>query len=118
MGSLYKRVGSNNWMMAVTVSGRQVAKSTHTTTKRLAEQLLKQWETKVFEGRFHLPRSRPPFFQDWMADFLKKISRPNTHKRYFSSVGKLNGIFKGTRLSEITAEQVEGYKGSKVGGRC
>ena len=50
MGTLYKRDGSRNWMMAVTVNGRQVCKSTHTSNKRLADQLLSRWETDVFEG--------------------------------------------------------------------
>ena len=49
MGTLYKRAGSLNWMMAVTVDGRQVCKSTHTSNKRKADQLLSRWETEVFE---------------------------------------------------------------------
>ncbi len=44
-------------MMAVTVAGRQHCKSTHTSNKRLAGQMLSRWK-KVFEGRFQLPSTR------------------------------------------------------------
>src|ERR1700720_2788069 len=82
MGTLYKRAkGSRNWMMAVTINGRQVCKSTPTSNKRLADQLLSRWETEVFEGRFHLPKSAPPPFEEWADEFLARVAHPNTRKR-------------------------------------
>lgn len=101
-------------MMAVTVNGRQVCKSTHTRNKRLADQLLSRWETEVFEGRFHLPTSCPPAFAKWADEFLAKVAHPNTRKRYGSSVGKLKAAFTGARLSDISAERIEGYKESRL----
>src|ERR1039458_5922273 len=89
MGTLYKRAGSRKWMMAVTVAGRQRCKSTHTSNKRLADQMLSRWEAEVFEGRFQLPKSNPPRFEAWADDFLQTVSHPNTRRRYTSSVGKL-----------------------------
>jgi hypothetical protein len=65
-------------MMAVSVAGRQLCKSSHTPKKHLARQLMARWETDVFEGRFHLPKSTPPNFETWADDFLKKVSHPNT----------------------------------------
>jgi integrase len=97
-------------MMAVNISGKQVCKSTHTTSKRTAKQMLSKWETDVFEGRFHLPRSTPPYFEEWADDFLKRVSHPNTRRRYSSSVGKLNTKFTGVRLSDISADHIEEYK--------
>lgn len=96
--------------MAVTVDGRQVCKSTHTSNKRLADQLLSRWETEVFEGRFHLLKSAPPPFAKWADEFLAKVVHPNTRKRYKSSVGKLKRKFIGARLSDISAERIEEYK--------
>jgi hypothetical protein len=65
MGTLYKRAkGSRNWMMAVNVNG------------------LSRWETEVFEGRFHLPKSAPPAFGEWADQFLLKVGHPDTRKRY------------------------------------
>jgi len=114
MGTLYKRDGSRKWMMAVTVNGRQVCKSTHTSNKRLADQMLSRWETDVFEGRFHLPKSAPPAFAQWAEEFLAKVSHPNTRKRYGSSVGKLKEAFTGARLSDVSAERIEEYKEARL----
>jgi integrase len=115
MGTLYKRSkGSRKWMMAVTVNGRQVCKSTHTSNKRLADQMLLRWETEVFEGRFNLPKSAPPAFEKWADEFLAKVPHPNTRKRYGSSIGKLKAAFTGVRLSEISAEGIEEYKETRL----
>src|ERR1700730_16293272 len=114
MGALYKREGSRNWMMAVTVGGRQVCKSTHTSNKRLADQMLSRWETEVFEGRFHLPRSNPPRFETWADGFLKTLAHPNTRRRYTSSVEKLKSQFKGLRLADISVDRIEEYKDARL----
>jgi integrase len=114
MGALYKRACSRNWMMAVTVAGKQVCKSSHTSNKRLAGQMLARWETEVFEGRFHLPKSAPLAFVKWADDFLAKVMHPNTRKRYGSSIGKLKAAFPGARLSDISAECIEEYKESRL----
>src|ERR1035441_4322765 len=98
MGTLYKRAGSRNWMMAVTKDGRQYCKSTHTSNKRLAQQFLARWVTEVFEKRFHLPQSTPPYFEEWAEEFIMKITHANTRKRYSSSVGKLKSRFARLRL--------------------
>ena len=50
MGSLYKRRGSKKWMMAATVAGRQICKSSHTRNKRLAEKLLARWKQKFWKA--------------------------------------------------------------------
>jgi integrase len=105
MGTLYRRAGSRNWMMAVTIDGRQRAKSTHTSNKRKAGQLLARWETEVFEGRFQLPRSSPPLFEDYAQAFLANVGHPNTRRRYASSIEKLKAHFK-LRISEITTDRI------------
>ena len=114
MGTLYRRAGSRNWMMAVNVGRHQCCKSTHTSNKRLANHLLARWETEVFEGRFHLPKSNPPYFETWADEFLTKVAHPNTRRRYTSSVGKLKKHLNGVRLSEITAERIEEYKDARL----
>ncbi len=101
-------------MMGVVVGGRQLCKSTHTSNKRLADQLLSRWETEVFEGRFHLPKSSPPPFAEFAEDFLSRVSHPNTRKRYGSSVGKLESNFGKCRLSEISPERIEEYKEARL----
>jgi len=102
-------------MMAVSVAGRQVGKSTYTRSKRIAGQMLARWETEVFEGRFHLPKSIPPYFDEWAEDFLKKVTHPNTRKRYACSVRKLQNRFSRLRLSDISAESIEEFKEDRLG---
>jgi integrase len=115
MGTLYKRAkGSRNWMMAVTINGRQVCKSTHTPNKRLADQLLSRWETEVFEGRFHLPKSTPPPFAEWADEFLARVAHPNTRKRYGSSVRKLKAAFARAKLSDVSTEGIDEYKEARL----
>ena len=114
MGTLYKRSGSKNWMMAVIVGGRQRCKSTHTSNKRLADQLLSRWEAEVFEGRFQLLKSNPPRFESWADDFLKTVSHPNTRRRYTSSVRNLKSQFKGRSIADISLDCVEEYKDARL----
>jgi integrase len=114
MGTLFKKKGSKNWQMGVTVSGQQRIRSTHTPNKRIAEKLLAQWETQVFEGRFHLPRSISPFFEDWADECLRRVTHPKTQKRYASSIGKLKAKLSGSRISSISGQQIEDYIESRL----
>jgi hypothetical protein len=72
------------------------------------------WETEIFERRFHLPQSTPPYFEDFADEFLTKVAHPNTRRRYKSSVGKLKGKFTGVRLSDVSADRIEEFKEEKV----
>jgi integrase len=114
MGSLFKKKGSQQWQMGVMVGGRQICRSAHTTNKGMAKKILARWETEIFERRFHLPQSTPPYFEDWADEFLTKVTHPNTQKRYTSSVGKLKGKFTGVRLSDVSADRIEEFKEERV----
>jgi len=114
MGTLFKKKGSKQWQMGVSVGGRQLCRSAHTTNKGVAKKLLARWETEVFEHRFHLPQSNPPYFEEWASKFLAKVAHPNTRKRYTSSVMKLKGKFTGVRLSNVSADRIEEYKEERV----
>jgi hypothetical protein len=110
MGTLFKKKGTKNLQMGVCIDGRQVCKSTGTKNKRLAKKILARWETEVFESKFHLPRSTPPYFEAWADEFLSKILHPSTHKRYASSISKLKVAFTGVRLSDVTAGRIDDFK--------
>jgi integrase len=114
MGALYKRAGSRNWMMAVTVAGRQHCKSAHTSNKRLADQLLSRWETEVFEGRFQLIKTNSPTFEKWAEQFL--LTKPNlkTRSRYASSVNNMRPRFGKLRLPQITSDRIEDFKEERL----
>jgi integrase len=115
MGTLFKKKKSKQWHMGVMVGGRQICRSAHTTNKGIAKKLLARWETEIFERRYHLPQSTPPYFEDFADEFLAKVAHPNTRKRYTSSVGKLKAKFSGVRLSDISADLIEEYKDERGG---
>lgn len=114
MGSIYKRRGSKNYMMAVVVAGRQVCRSTHTSKKRLAEKMCAQWETEIFEGRFHLLRSKAPLFEDYAKEFEASVPHQKTRSRYETSNRSLLEKLKGVRISEISATLIEEYIQSRL----
>jgi integrase len=114
VGTLFKKKGSKHWHMGVSMGGRQICRSAHTTNKILARKLLARWETEVFERRFHLPQSNPPYFEEWADEFLSKVAHPNTRKRYASSVGKLKGKFSGVRLSDVSGDRIEEFKEERM----
>jgi hypothetical protein len=114
MGTLFKKKGSKQWHMGVMVGGRQICRSAKTTNKGIAKSLLARWETEIFERRFHLPQSTPPYFEDWADNLLNKVAHPNTRKRYTSSVRKLKGKFTGLRLSDVSADRIEEYVEERV----
>jgi integrase len=107
MGILYKRRGSKKWMMAVYVAGKQSCKSTGTKKKLEAKEKLKEWEEDV--ERSHHPKSTPPYFENWAAEFQTRIPHESTRKRYESSIKKLKEKFTGIMLSDISAEQIDDY---------
>ena len=109
MSSLFKKKGSKQWQMGVSIGGRQKCKSARTRNKRTARRELARWEAEILKNRSHLPTFTPPHFENWAADFLKRVDHPNTRKRYASSLGKLKKKFKGIRLSEISPESIEEY---------
>ena len=115
MGTVYRRAGSRNWMMAVTVAGKQICKSTHTRNKRLAIKMMEQWDTLVFEGKYQLPKSLPaPYFDEWAEKCINKMRNANTRKRYMSSLRNLKSKLCRVRLSELSAESVEAYEEARL----
>lgn len=102
-------------MMAVTVAGKQICKSTHTRNKRLAIKIMEQWDTLVFERRYQLPKSVPaPYFDEWAEKCIKKMRNSNTRKRYMSSIRNLKSRLFRVRLSEISPESLEAYEEARL----
>lgn len=114
MGSLFYKKGTKKIQMAVCIDGQQVCKSTRTSNKRLAKRKLTLWENEVFEGKYQLLSSSPPFFEDFADDFLSKIAHPNTRRRYTSSIGKLKAAFTGVRLSGVSSSRIEDFKEARL----
>lgn len=103
-------------MMAATVTGRQICRSSHTTNRRLAEKLLARWETEIFEGRYRLLRSKAPLFDDYAKQYLATVAhlKIKTRRRYETSVRSLSQRFKGLPISEISAALIGEYIQSRL----
>jgi len=67
--------------MGVSIGGRQICRSAHTTNKGLAKKLLTRWENEVFEGRFQLIKTNAPTFEEWANQFLLTIT-PDLFEEY------------------------------------
>jgi integrase len=111
---LYKKGGSN-WYAAFSADGRHFNRSTSTSNKRRAQQILDTWRAEIIEGRFNLLKSKSPTFKDWSRQFLESIPHPNTRKRYAVSKVALDGFFGDARLPHITASRIEEFKRTRLG---
>jgi Phage integrase SAM-like domain len=114
MGPLFKKKGSNQWQMGVSVAGRQLCRSAHTTNKGIAKKLLARWETEVFEGRFQLIKTKAPSFSEWADQFLPTVPNLKTRSRYASSVNNLKASFARLRLSQVTPDLIEDFKDHRL----
>jgi integrase len=100
--------------MGVSVGGRQICRSAHTTNKSLAKKLLARWETEVFEGRFQLIKTNAPTLEEWSNQFLLTIPHLKTRFRYASSVNNMKPRFGKLRLSRITPDLIEDFKEERL----
>jgi integrase len=114
MGTLFKKKESKQWQMGVSVGGRQLCRSAHTTNKTIAKKLLARWETEVFEGRFHLIKTTAPTLEEWAAQFLRTIANLKTRSRYASSVNNMKPRFGKLRLPQVTSDRIEDFKEERL----
>ena len=109
---LYKK--GRVWYLSVMVDGRQVHRSTHTTSKKIAKRILAKIAAEVVEGRFALVRSDPPKFDLWADQFLESVQHPNTRRAYTSCVVALKRAFAKSKLSDISASRIEDFKQARL----
>jgi len=109
---MYKR--GKNWTIGYTVDGKQKLEATGTSNKRVAQSILNLRLAEIIEGRFRLPKSNAPRFEQFSQEFLDSIRHGNTKKRYSSSVVGLRLHFGDTRLSHINPERIDGFKEARL----
>jgi integrase len=103
--------------MAYVVDGRQRCESSGTTNKRLAQKILNLRLAEIIEGRFRLPKTNAPRFEQFSQEFLDSIRHENTKKRYSSSVVSLRVHFGDSRLSDVNPERIEEFKEARLADR-
>jgi integrase len=111
---IYRR--GKTWWVTYFAGGRQRFESSRSTRKRDARRLLDIRKGAVGEGRLKLIKSKPPRFDEFAQRFLLTAQRlrPNTQKRYRSSVRNLKACFGRLRLSEITSATIEDFKEQRL----
>jgi integrase len=109
-----KIITSKPWWISVMIDGRQHCESTGTSNKRLAQRILNLRTAEIIEGRFRLPKSRPPRLGQFSQGFLDSIRHENTKKRYASSVANLRAHFGDARLSSVTPEGIDKFKQARL----
>ena len=109
---IYQR--GKTWWITYFVGGRQRFESSRSTKKRDARQLLEIRKGAAREGRLRLTKSNAPRFAEYAQRFLQTVQHPNTQRRYRSSVRNLAACFGDVRLSEITADAIEGFKEKRL----
>jgi len=111
-GTVYRR--GRIWWIGYVVDGQQHCESTGATNKRLAQNILNLRIAEIIEGRYRLPKSNPPKLNEWAAQFLETVPHPNTKRTYKSCINLLNQFFGPIPLSQISAERIEQYKGTRT----
>lgn len=101
------------WWISYFVAGKQRFESSRSRKKRDATLLLDVRKGAKADGRLRLLRTNAPHFVEFTDKFLLtvrlKFRRPNTQKRYKSSVCNLIAFFGNAKLLDITADTIEDF---------
>lgn len=110
---LYRQGSSTVWWMSYSFRGRQVRKSTGTTSKKVADSILSKVKTEIAEGAYlESMRGKNKTFADVAERYLLEVTpdkKPSTQrddKFYARTLCKFFGTF---RLNEITADLITQY---------
>jgi integrase len=111
---LYRRSDSRFWWMSYTMNGEQYHQSTKTTSKELANSVLKQRESEIVMGLFKLGwAGKRMTFEQLVEEFERAhfagLSE-NTIKGHRVYLAHLKSLFGMRKVSAITVEMVEDYR--------
>lgn len=116
--SIFKREGSPFYQFDFVFKGRRCWGSTKLTNRTAAERYENKLREKLALSRAGiLDPEPPPFFGAFADEFIKRTKgemRPNTSRCYSTSLRSLKPWFESKRLDEISADEIERYKQSRV----
>jgi integrase len=111
---LYQRSDSRFWWMSYTMNGEQHQQSTKTTSKELANTILKQRESEIVLGLFKVGwAGERTTFEQLVTEFERSHFAglaENTVKGHRVYLNYLKAFFGTRKVSKITAEMVEEYR--------
>lgn len=110
---LYKR--GRIWWVSYQLSGnRQARESSHSTNKRVAQNLLLRRRLEVFDGQWAFPVSKTPRLDEWAQRFLPTVAHNNTRERYEVSVKNLVEFFGSVKLSQIAPAAIYAFQQARL----
>lgn len=111
---LYK-IG-DTWYLSYARNGKTVRRSTKQKNFRVAQEMLQAVKADISRGVYSLDKKEAPLFADYADNFLETYSKLNKRSwaRDALSIKHLKAAFKGLRLTEVTREHVEAYKGDRL----
>ena len=114
---LFKR--SKVWWMCFTYQGKQVRRSTGTSNKQLAENILSSVKVKIVEGRFFdTLQEQERTFSEMMERYLKEWATrkaPASHRRDQQHLAHLLPDFGDKTLATVTPKLLAAYKVKRLG---
>jgi len=116
MGVIYKRKDSPHWWMAYSVAGRRIRESSHTPSKGLAREILRQKEAESLlsgHSSVYLKKEVGIFVTDYL-EWIKLNKRPHTLRSYGTILKTFSNFLKDSpnikNLTDITPKLLEDYK--------
>jgi integrase len=102
------------WWISYSVGGRQKFESSRSSRKADAQELPDIRRGDARAGRLRLIKRNPPRRDEYARRFLLTVRHPNTQKRYRSSVHNFSACFGNVKISDITADAIEGFKEERL----
>lgn len=114
MGSLYLR--GKTWWMKVYIDGRPVQKSTGTTKKMVAKEVLKAAERRLDDEKIPGFIRLDHVYGDLEVLFLQdyRVNGMKSERRAVLSAGHLREFFGGKKIREISSTDIQTYIGQRI----
>jgi integrase len=116
--SVFRRKGSPYWRYDFVFEGRRYQSSTKLINKRAAQSAEDILRADLAQSRAGIVERKPaPLFGEFADEFLERVKpelRPRSHLRYRDSLKPLRDRFAAKRLSDITADEIEKFKQSRL----
>jgi len=127
MGTVFKRKRINKdgketfyWYIAYSLNGKRKWESAGEAghvTKTMARELLKRREQQVKLGQWDMLEAEIPTLSEFMPKYIehiRDIKQNRTWRKSEQHLKKLEKVFGNKKLSEITAEDIDEYKASRL----
>jgi integrase len=116
--SVFKREGSPFYQFEFVFKGRRIRGSTNQTNKTAAQRHEANLRQKLANSRSGiLELEPPPQFSEFAEEFLKRTKhemKANTTRAYRNSLANVKPWFGAKRLDEISTDEIERYKHSRM----